>query len=293
MVNSVLTVNFFTALKYYYFQMTESDTQPVITDRAVFFAAVFLLSLIVPGKDVSGSDSAVLATPGDCVILLHGLARNANSMGKLGEHLSAAGYIVANIDYPSRQYSVEALAPIAINEGVDRCKTDNSDFQSHQVHFVTHSMGGILVRQFLSRNELPNLGRVVMLAPPNNGSEVVDNLHEIPGFEWLNGPAGRQLGTGENSVPNKLGAADFDVGVIAGTRSINVLLSAYLPNPDDGKVSVESARLNGMCDFLTLPVSHPFIMRNNAVIEQVMNYLQQGRFSHADSQLPDDMPSHC
>jgi len=73
-----------------------------------------------------------------------------------------------------------------------------------------------------------------MLAPPNNGSEVVDKFRDLPGYKWLNGPAGRQLGTGRDSLPRSLGAAEFDLGIIAGTRSINLLLSQVLPNPDDG-----------------------------------------------------------
>ncbi len=265
--------------------------------RSVTIAIVFASALFLPGIHLHGNETAgelsVVSAPTDCVILLHGLARNANSMNKLGERLIDAGYRVANIDYPSREYTVEALAPVAIRDGLSECESDKPGYQSSRIHFVTHSMGGILVREFLSRNQLSVLGRVVMLAPPNNGSEVVDNLRDVPGFEWLNGPAGRQLGTDNDSVPHRLGAADFDVGVIAGTRSINVLLSIYLPDPDDGKVSVDSARLTGMCDFLTLPVSHPFIMRNETVIEQVIEYLQRGRFNHADSEQPDVTPAHC
>ena len=98
-------------------------------------------------------------------------------------------------------------------------------------------MGGILVRQYLLLNTIENLGHVVMLGPPNKGSQVVDKLYKVPGFKLINGPAGMQLGTGELSVPNILGPANFKVGIIAGTRSINLILSSMLPNPDDGKVS--------------------------------------------------------
>ena len=147
------------------------------------------------------------------------------------------------------------------------------------MHFVTHSLGGILVRQYLRDHDIPNLGRVVMLGPPNKGSEVVDRLSDFPGFRFVNGDAGLELGTGETSVPNQLGRANFELGVIAGTRSINLFLSSMIPGPDDGKVSVENTRLEGMRDHLEMEVTHPFMMRNDRVIDQVIHFLGNGQFS--------------
>jgi hypothetical protein len=118
-----------------------------------------------------------------------------------------------------------------------------------------------------------------MLGPPNQGSEVVDKLRDFPGFRFINGEAGLELGTGEASVPRKLGAANFDLGIIAGTRSVNLILSCMISGPDDGKVSVENTRLEGMHGHLEMKVTHPFMMRNSKVIEQVIHYLESGRFS--------------
>lgn len=118
-----------------------------------------------------------------------------------------------------------------------------------------------------------------MLGPPNKGSEVVDKLKNMPGYELLNGPAGMQLGTDENSVPLKLGPVNFQLGVIAGTQSINLILSSFLPNPDDGKVSVENAKIEGMCGFITLPTAYPFMMKNEVVIGEVISFLKTGKFS--------------
>jgi len=210
----------------------------------------------------------------ECVIALHGLARTARSMEKMSLALIESGYAIANIDYPSRERTVQELASPTIKQGLDSCEEQGAT----TVHFVTHSMGGILVRQYLSENNLDYLGRVVMLAPPNKGSEVVDALGDIPGFEFLNGPAGMQLGTDQGSVPLMLGPADFDLGIIAGTRSVNLLLSTLLPNSDDGKVSVARTQIEGMCDFLVLDVTHTFIMKNDEVIDQVLHYLDNGRF---------------
>ena len=195
-------------------------------------------------------------------------------MRPLQNALMSSGYYVVNDGYPSRDATVEVLAPEAIGAARARCALQ----QAPRVHFVTHSMGGILVRYYLRHHNMPNLGRVVMLAPPNRGSEIVDNLSDAPGFLWLNGPAGAQLGTGPASLPAQLGPVDYPVGVIAGTLTINPILSQYLPNPDDGKVSVARTRVEGMADFITLPTSHPLILSDGDAIRQTLAFLAHGRF---------------
>ena len=208
----------------------------------------------------------------DCVILLHGLARTKGSLSKIQSALNDAGYHTVNKGYPSTKHKIEKLAEDAITEALSYCPTGK------KVHFVTHSMGGILVRQYLRTRTIADLGCVVMLGPPNKGSQVVDKLKNIPGFKLMNGPAGMQLGTGKLSMPNKIGPVDFDVGIIAGTRSINLMLSTMLPNPDDGKVSVENTKLEGMTDHISLPVTHSFMMNNNEVIGQVKYFLKNRVF---------------
>lgn len=209
----------------------------------------------------------------DCVILLHGLARTSNSMGKMAEAFSDAGYRTANLSYPSRDDTVENLAPAAIESGLEQCEREEP------VHFVTHSLGGILVRYYLEQEEIENLGRVVMLAPPNQGSQVTDALRENYFYRKLNGPAGDQLGTDENSLVMQLGPVEFPLGIIAGTRTLNPLLSQLLPNPDDGKVSVENTKVDGMTDFIQLPHSHTFIMRADEVIKQAIAFIENGSFN--------------
>lgn len=212
------------------------------------------------------------AIAADCVALLHGLWRTEHSMDKLATALDQAGYAVHNIHYDSTKYPIEELALEAVPRAIEACK------ESPVIHFVTHSMGGILVRYYLQDNDIPNLGRVVMLGPPNHGSQIIDRYGHFPGFAWFSGPAGLQLGTGTDSVPHKLGPAHFDLGVIAGTHSMDPILSQTLPGPDDGKVSVESTQLEGMRDHLEMPVTHMFMMRDDEVIRQVLYYLAKGRF---------------
>ena len=143
-------------------------------------------------------------------------------------------------------------------------------------------MGGIIIRLYLKSHRVPELGRVVvMLSPPNAGSEVVDRLKDNCFFKWLNGPAGRQLGTEAEGLPRKLGHADFELGIITGDRTINPILSTMIPGPDDGKVSVESARLDGMKDFIVIHATHPFIMKNREAIRQTIYFLKHGVFQRS------------
>ncbi|MGH8221610.1 MAG: esterase/lipase family protein [Woeseiaceae bacterium] len=213
----------------------------------------------------------------ECVILLHGLARSADSMQDMADALTADGYRVANVSYPSRELPIEELAPLAVESGLRDCGENR-----HEYHFVTHSLGGILVRHYYATRSVEDVGRVVMLGPPNQGSRVADAMRDVPGFDWLNGPAGSQLGKGLDSVPLALDPPDFEFAVIAGTRSIDPLSSAFLDNPDDGRVSVKDTRLEGMRDFRAVPVSHAFIMRDGDVIRLVKRFLARGTFGVED-----------
>jgi triacylglycerol lipase len=188
-----------------------------------------------------------------------------------------AGYKVRNVDYPSRTASVQKLADDAIGKAVADCEQDGAT----KIDFVTHSLGGILVRSYLARHTHPSLGRVVMLAPPNQGSEVVDKLGWLFLFKWINGPAGNELGTDKNSTPNKLGAANFPVGIIAGDRLINWINSLLIPGRDDGKVSIERTKLAGMTDHIVIHATHPFIMKNREAIRQTIQFLRVGSFDRA------------
>ena len=212
----------------------------------------------------------------DCVVLLHGLARTATSFKLMEWRLSNEGYHVVNVDYPSKKATIEDLADIAIPNALKACK------DARKIHFVTHSMGGILLRYYMKRTSKhpENLGNTVMLAPPNQGSPIVDQLHELPGFELWNWIAGLQLGTGDDSLPLSLGPVEFPGGVIEGNQSISPIFSTLLESPNDGKVTVSRTKVDGMADHIVLPVTHTFMMNNPKVYQQVMAFLKTGKFEH-------------
>ena len=235
--------------------------------RLVFSILSVLVLTVSPITPVASADT-------ENVVLLHGLGRSRWSMRTMEKALTQSGYRVFNMGYPSTTKAIPDLAA-ELRAQVQHCCHTN------QTHFVTHSLGGILVRSYLTHYPLDNLGRVVMLSPPNKGSELVDVLGKVGAFTLILGPASGQLSTQPSSIPNQLnqrGPVDFELGVIAGNRSFNPLTSWLIPGPDDGRVSVNSAQVAGMADFLVVPRTHTFIMSSRTVIEQTVNFLRTGKF---------------
>jgi triacylglycerol lipase len=221
------------------------------------------------------------AHPNECVVLLHGLGRSGASMLRLQFALQADGYIVWNRGYPSTDAPIEELSPV-VGTAVAECRHR----EAARIHFVTHSMGGILVRHYFQDHRVPEAGRVVMLAPPNHGSEIVDAYRDRWWFRWATGPAGQQLGTGPDALPRRLAPIGLPIGVIAGSASSDPWFSHLFAADHDGKVSVASARLDGMTDLVVVDQGHTFMMNSPAVIAQVKAFLRDGAFAGGQAAPP-------
>jgi len=218
-------------------------------------------------------------TNGECVVLLHGLGRSSFSMKRVQWTLQAAGHKVVNLSYPSRRYAVEQLSETYLRE----IMTTKVPADATKVHFVTHSMGGILLRQYLAHHTITNLGRVVMMAPPNHGSKLADSLRRRALGRWIMGPAGCELGTAAADLPQRLPPIEFPLGVIAGDVSLNPFFSSVLEAPDDGKVSVESTKIVGMNDFAVVHSGHTWMMWRSQTLRYILAFLREGKFDNARS----------
>ncbi len=210
----------------------------------------------------------------ESVVLLHGMGRSSRSMNKIANSLKRSGYNVINISYPSTKKPIMVLLDDFIKPQLDKLKK----ISNSKIHFVTHSLGGILVRLLLQTEKLPDGSRIVMLSPPNHGSEIVDRYKTSWWYKRINGPAGQVLGTIPSSLPNQLGALDYSIGIITGKKSYEPWFSRLMVGDDDGKVSVKSAMLDEMDDFLVVGCGHTFIMQNKDVINQVKQFIVCGRF---------------
>ncbi len=235
---------------------------------------ILVLLLAGCGSYPFGPDTVVTADSGSCVVLLHGIRRSKDSMLRIEDALKDANYIVWNEGYPSTKAPIQKLAATYVAKGVEFCRNQGAS----KIHFVTHSLGGILVRQYLQANAVPAGSRAVMLSPPNKGSVLVDKLKKYSLYRRVMGPAGEQLGTDAASVLDRLAPIAIEVGVIAGKSGLAPWFSPYIPGKDDGMVSIEQTKLPEMRDFIVIKSSHWFIMQNAQAVAQALYFLKYGKF---------------
>jgi len=225
---------------------------------------------------------AAAAPEPDCVVLLHGIGMRGYVMKRLETALIAQGYRVVNVSYPSREMPFEKIA----GEYLPAQLQANDVACAPRLNFVTHSMGSLIVRKLIQDARPANLGRVVMIGPPNHGSAAADEARQSVLLSEFLGENLARLGTGENSIASTLGPADFEVGIIAGEVAINPLFGNVLAGKHDGAVTVESTKLEGMRDFIVVPYSHTVMLWRDEVIAQAIAFLREGKFTHPEPPKP-------
>lgn len=215
---------------------------------------------------------------GDYLVILHGWTTGYDNMREARDYFRKAGYHVVSLRYPVRTTDPATLLRDHIKPGIAKHCTD----PNRKIHFLTHSLGGLLLREYLKSDRPAKLGRVVMLAPPNNGIEIVDRLGDRRVFAKFFGPTALQLGTDEDSWPKRLGKADFPLGIIMGsTRRRVPYTSKILPGSDDGIVSLASGKLEGMQQLIELTAFHTKLPDETVALKQAQHFFENGEFAEA------------
>ncbi len=215
----------------------------------------------------------------ESVILLHGLGDVKLSMLKLESALKEEGYTTKNIGYSTTGETIESLAEKELSKVIEQYKK----IGFKKIHFVTHSMGGLIVRYYLQDHTLPTGSRIVMLSPPNHGSEVADHFQESKFYKIIVGEVGQELAT-DSKILLELKPIVPEVGIIAGNKSSNTYFSKIIPGEDDGRVAVDNTKLTEMKDFIVVPSTHLTIKYNNEVIKQTVFFLKNGKFKHIEKE---------
>lgn len=217
---------------------------------------------------------------GEMVFLLHGIGKGRMDMAPMARHLRKHGYAVVNWHYQSTKYKLEDLA--------DKLATEVERFPEYKIHFVTHSMGGIVVRTFLSRHEMSNLGRIVMIAPPSQGAELAKFMGNWPLYKFLFGPAGQQLKPGDEGTCASAGIPGCEFGIIAGGTGNDTGINPLLPGDNDGTVTVACTKLDGAQDFALLPYPHPLIQMMPRTTRLTRTFLEYGYFEQPTESAGED-----
>lgn len=247
-----------------------------VMKKIIFTTAILLLLLLTVSCSNSGTNAAQYQADDEVVVLAHGLGRSDWAMWQFAQKLENANYKVCRLDYATIGKSVEAVITETDSQ-INACIK-----HAPKVHFVGHSLGGLVIRAYLQNNQQKLLGskvgEIVLIGTPNKGSELADHLRE----SWLMKLAGgvsQTLVTGSSSFGNRIKESYFNLGVIAGTKSSS-LTDKHFKGENDGLVSVESTKLKSMSDFITLEVGHSQMRYSQAVAEQTIHFLQKGVFKH-------------
>jgi pimeloyl-ACP methyl ester carboxylesterase len=208
----------------------------------------------------------------ETIVLLHGIFRTHRSLSGLAKYLRKAGYEVINVGYPSTKFPLETLADHIHEKIAPHAKTN-------KLHFAGYSMGGLLIRAYLKKYPPANLGRIVMIAVPNQGSEIADFVKNWRFYKKFYGPAGQQLTTDQSGFQHLLTEPETEIGIISGSRSLDPLGSWIIGKENDGKVSIESSKLANHTDHIVIKCDHTFFPNSRKMWKQTLTFMQQGKFN--------------
>lgn len=219
---------------------------------------------------------------GKVVIVLHGLNRSTATMRRLANHLREADFQVINFQYASGRTTIDAHADSLrrIIQDIPASVTDLS--------FVGHSMGNIVVRRYLAGSEIDSrIRRMVMIGPPNQGSQLAKMLGGTIPFRMVTGESGTQLAGEWEKFQSRLATPDFEFGIIAGGQDEKIRLSNFLlDGKDDLIVRVAETKLPGAHDFVVRPMLHSTMMKHPETLEMTLRFLQSGHFVAEESRTP-------
>lgn len=210
----------------------------------------------------------------EIVILVHGFNKDENDMFPLKRRLNGLGYRAVTVNLPLRFSALDECISIFENQ----LRQLAADLNYEKVHFVGHSMGGLVIRSFLANNRIAHLGRCVLIATPNQGTKLADISDKIlKPLGQIYKPL-QSLGSGSINIGTPVNIPKPEIGVIAG-KTNKYFLSFFLSGENDGRVEIDSARCEDMIDFVIRSYGHKEIHRQAEIAELVDVFLQTGKFT--------------
>jgi hypothetical protein len=241
-------------------------------------APVFLLTFILLSGCVTGNNPVTKPDPLDeivvkkdaTIVLLHGQGRTRLSMVVLGKRFRSAGYQTLNFPYNQTIRSLDEISGQLVEFIGQKVKT--SDY-----HLIGHSLGNVIIRNAFRKDYPAGLGKIVMLAPPNQPAHLAKRLKKNLIYRVFTGDSGQKLS--EEKFYRDLPIPRVPFGVIAGDKGQSLTFS----EPNDGVVTVESTKLEGMADWILLHHGHTFIMNCKDTFEHCVRFVESGRFKQPES----------
>ena len=240
---------------------------------ALLLACILLSSCVSGNSPASKPDESgkVAMKKDGTIVLLHGQGRTRLSMMILSRRFRSAGYQTVNFPYNQTIDSLDEISDQLIDFIRKKVKTKN-------YHLIGHSLGNVIIRDAFQKEYPDGLGKVVMLAPPNQPAHLAKRLKKNLIYRVFTGDSGQKLS--EEKFYRDLPVPTVPFGVIAGNKGQRLTFS----EPNDGLVSIESTKLDGMADWILLHHGHTFIMNCKDTFDQCQHFIEHGHFKQSESE---------